>query len=239
MVRGLARSRGEAQELIRKGAVTVSGQIATKAGRLVVQSDPIEVSSPASRYVSRGGLKLEAALDAFAIDPSHKKCLDVGASTGGFTDCLLQHGAASVTAVDVGHSQMDPLLLSDPRVSSFEGINARSLCLSDIGEDSDAAFEIIVADLSFISLTLVMPALHPLLVPGGKLVALIKPQFEVGRENLGKGGIVKNSALRKQAVASVCDAAVGLGLSMLGVIESPIAGGDGNHEILAVFSKPI
>jgi len=235
--RALARTRGEAQEWIRKGYITVAGRKAQKAGQLVLQTDPIEVDAFPCRYVSRGGLKLEAALESFAIDVSGKKCLDIGASTGGFTDCLLQRGAAGVTAVDVGHSQMDPRILSDPRVRNFEGINARSLRPEEIGEIGEAVFEIIVADLSFISLTLVLPALVPLLAPGGTFILLVKPQFEVGREGLGKRGIVTDSARREEAVAKVCQSAIDLGLVALDTRESPVQGGDGNREYLAAFTK--
>jgi len=222
--------------MIRNGGVTISGRAANKPSELVAGADQIEATLPSCRYVSRGGLKLEAALRAFSIDPRGCRCLDIGASTGGFTDCLLQHGAESVTAVDVGHSQMADNLLSDPRVRSFEGINARSLRPEEIGARG-LCFDIIVVDLSFISLALVLPALYPLLAPGGQLVLLIKPQFEVGRKGLGKRGLVTNATLREQAVEKVCTAAANLGLGQLGVMESPITGGDGNLEYLAAFVK--
>jgi len=186
---------------------------------------------PTSRYVGRGGLKLEAALREFQLDVTGSVCLDVGASTGGFTDCLLQHGAAQVVAVDVGHNQIDWRLRQDPRVEVREGVNARFLK----PEDFAAKFDLVVVDVSFISLTKVLPALAPLRNQSGSLVTLIKPQFEVGRGEVGSGGIVRDSQKHARVIDEVTNAAVSLGLTPVRVIESPIRGAEGNLEFLALF----
>ncbi len=227
-VRGLARSRTEAQGLIAAGQVRVDGRPAEKASQLVADEAALLVEGERSPYVSRGGLKLAAALDAFVLPVVGRTALDVGASTGGFTDCLLQRGAARVVAVDAGHGQMASEIAADPRVHSREGVNARFLSSADF----DSLFELIVADLSFISLTLVLPALAPLLRPGGDLIVLVKPQFEVGAAHLGKGGIVRDLSQRSEAVHRVMGAAAALGLTVRGQIVSPIRGGDGNEEFL-------
>jgi 23S rRNA (cytidine1920-2'-O)/16S rRNA (cytidine1409-2'-O)-methyltransferase len=187
----------------------------------------------ASRYVGRGGLKLEAALREFDLDVRGLLCLDVGASTGGFTDCLLQHGARRVVAVDVGHNQLDWRLRQDARVESREGVNARYLRPEDFAEKFDLA----VMDLSFISATKVLPAIVPLLKEEGRIIVLIKPQFEVGKGEVGKGGIVSDPARRARVVEEVNGAALGLGLKLYGVIISPITGMDGNVEFLALYEK--
>jgi len=182
------------------------------------------------RYVGRGGLKLEAALSAFAVDPTGAICLDIGASTGGFTDCLLQHGAAKVYAIDVGHSQLDWKIRSDPRVVVREKLNARHLTREDIQE----APSICVIDVSFISLTLILPPAFGVLTPSAVILALIKPQFELGKTEVGKGGIVRDPAGHEAAVSRIRDFVTGtLGRKWEGVIESPILGGEGNKEFLA------
>ena len=231
VLRGLCRSRGEAQAQIDAGKVLVSGVAATKSSQMVEDDSVLAATGDPPRYVSRGGLKLEAAIQDFQIAVEGRQALDVGAGTGGFTDCLLQHGAASVVAVDVGHGQMGADLAADPRVTLREGINARAMQPSDF----PCRFEIITADLSFISLTLVLPALAPLLAAEGDLICLIKPQFEVGAGNLGKGGIVRNATARAAVLQRVTISAAACGLRQSGCIPSPIAGGDGNIEFLVRF----
>lgn len=188
---------------------------------------------PTTRYVGRGGLKLEAALREFQIDVAGLTCLDVGASTGGFTDCLLQHGAKKVFAVDVGHNQIDWRLRNDPRVEVREGVNARYLT----PEDFPQKFDLVVIDVSFISASKVLPAIVPLLVVDGSIITLIKPQFEVGRGEVGGGGIVRDEAKRLRAVEEVNGAARALGLEVMKVIESPITGAEGNVEYLVHFKN--
>jgi 23S rRNA (cytidine1920-2'-O)/16S rRNA (cytidine1409-2'-O)-methyltransferase len=190
---------------------------------------------PASRYVGRGGLKLEAALVEFEINVDGFTCLDVGASTGGFTDCLLQHGARKVIAIDVGHNQIDWRLRTDARVEVREGINARYLKPDDFQEK----FPLVVMDVSFISATMIIPAIVPLLTETGLLIALIKPQFEVGRGEVGKGGIVREPQKHARVIEEVNGAAQQLGLCVRKVIESPIRGADGNIEFLALYAKAI
>jgi len=224
--RGLAESREKAQALIMAGEVLVEGQKAVKPGHPVDDSSKIEVTGRAP-YVSRGGLKLAAALEGFAIDVTGKVVMDVGASTGGFTDCLLQRGAARVHAVDVGTGQLDWKIRTDPRVVVHDGINARHLRLGDIGEPVD----LITCDVSFISVTLILPALAPILRPGGAMVILIKPQFEVGKGQVGKGGIVRSPELHREACARVETAVKGVGFKT-SVMESPITGAEGNKEFL-------
>jgi 23S rRNA (cytidine1920-2'-O)/16S rRNA (cytidine1409-2'-O)-methyltransferase len=226
---GLAPSRAQAADLVRRGCVTVAGRVASKPGALVSADAPLTVSPDAAPYVSRGGLKLEAALDAFGLDPAGRVALDLGASTGGFTDALLARGAASVYAVDVGRGQLHERLRADARVVALEETDARSLDASIVKEPIAA----IVADLSFISLTLALPAALKLAVPDGWLVALIKPQFEAGREAVAKGGIVRNAEDREKAVARVWQfIEAQAGWAVLGVTPSPILGGSGNEEFL-------
>ena len=224
--RGLADSRTKAQALILAGQVLVNGQRADKPGHAVGEEARVEVLAR-ERYVGRGGLKLEAALAAFAIDLGDRICADIGASTGGFTDCMLQHGAARVYAVDVGSGQLDWKLRGDPRVVVREGLNARYLRFEDVGEPLDLA----TFDLSFISVTLVIPAVLPLLKATGEMVILVKPQFEVGRGQVGKGGIVRDPALHTQACERVARQVEELGFRT-GLIESPILGAEGNKEFL-------
>jgi 23S rRNA (cytidine1920-2'-O)/16S rRNA (cytidine1409-2'-O)-methyltransferase len=234
--RGLAESRTKAQALVMAGVVLVNEQQAAKPSDLVFSDAAIRVKhadDPASRYVGRGGLKMEAALRHFALNIQGMTCLDVGASTGGFTDCLLQHRAKKVVALDVGHNQLDWRLRRDSRVEVREGVNARYLKPEDFGEK----FDLIVVDVSFISLSKVMPALAPLMAEVGRMVALIKPQFEVGRGEVGRGGIVRETEKHARVIAEVSNAAAGLGLQSQGVIESPIRGAEGNLEFLALFEK--
>jgi 23S rRNA (cytidine1920-2'-O)/16S rRNA (cytidine1409-2'-O)-methyltransferase len=226
--RGLVRSRTEAQTLIAAGQVQVDGSVVQKASLLISEDAVLNVLGERCPYVSRGGLKLAAALTEFGIAVIGKTALDVGASTGGFTDCLLQNGAARVTAVDAGHGQMDPKISADSRVESREGVNARFLTPGDF----PVLFDLLVADLSFISLSLVLPALVPLLKPTEDMIVLVKPQFEVGRERLGKGGIVRDPAHREDALQRVIASADEVGLIIKGRMTSPLLGGDGNTEYL-------
>jgi 23S rRNA (cytidine1920-2'-O)/16S rRNA (cytidine1409-2'-O)-methyltransferase len=228
-----AKSRTEAKEIIIAGDVSVNGKPATKPALDVCDGDEIRVEAQKKKYVSRGGYKLEAALDDFKIDPSDKKAIDVGASSGGFTDCLLQRGADHVIAVDSGYGQMSASLIGDERITLVENYNARNMDPQDL----EYLPELAVMDVSFISATLIIPALSTCLVDGADFVCLIKPQFEVGRSGLGKGGIVKSEKLRQQAVERVIDSAQATGFTCLGVIKSPITGGDGNVEYLAHFRK--
>ena len=224
--RGLVESREKAQALVLAGDVVVGGQKARKPGQSVPADAEVQVlRGPA--FVSRGGLKLAAALDRFRISAAGRVCLDIGASTGGFTDCLLQHGAARVHVVDVGAGQLDWKLRSDPRVVLHERLNARYLQSADIGEPVDLA----VCDVSFISVTLILPALPPLLQPGAEMVILVKPQFEVGREQVGKGGVVRDPALHAAACEKV-ERAVRAMSYRTEIIESPILGAEGNREFL-------
>lgn len=234
--RGLADSRTKAQAMVMAGAVLVNNQRIDKPSDLVVLEADIRIKGaddPSSRYVSRGGVKLEAALREFAIEVQGLLCLDVGASSGGFTDCLLQHGARKVIALDVGHNQLDWRLRTDPRVESREGINARYLT----PDDFDDKFALVVMDVAFISATKVMPVIPPLLSESGRLITLIKPQFEVGRGEVGKGGIVREPEKHKRVVEAVNQAALELGFRVLQLIESPLRGADGNIEFLALYEK--
>jgi 23S rRNA (cytidine1920-2'-O)/16S rRNA (cytidine1409-2'-O)-methyltransferase len=223
--RGLAESRERAQAVILAGAVRVEGERADKAGARVPANARIELAGEPLRYASRGGLKLEGALEDFGIDPAGKICLDVGSSTGGFTDCLLQRGAARVYAVDVTPRQIAWKLQQDPRVVLVER-NARWLRPEDVGEAAD----LVVADVSFISLTKVLPALVPLARPGGDFLLLVKPQFELERGEVGRGGIVRDPALHERAVARVRAAAQALGLRVAGARPSRLEGAGGNRE---------
>src|SRR5882762_1171011 len=219
--RGFAESRTKAQAMVMAGVVLVNEQRIDKPSDSIPANAEIRIkggADPTSRYVGRGGLKLEAALREFEINVEGLTCLDVGASTGGFTDCLLQHGARQVVSIDVGHNQIDWRLRSDPRVEVREGINARYLKPADF----ETEFDLIVMDVSFISATKIFPALVPLLKENAHLILLIKPQFEVGRGEVGKGGIVRDPEKHARVVAEVNDAAHELGLQLKKVIESPI-----------------
>lgn len=226
--RGLAPTRARAQALILAGLVRVDGRQVDKPGAAVGLDAHLEVSGTDHPWVSRGGVKLAAALEAFGLDPAGKVCLDVGASTGGFTHVLLERGAASVTAADVGRGQLHWRLRQDPRVVVREGINARHLTAADVG----GPFDLIVVDVSFISLKLVLPPLLPLLSREGHLVALIKPQFEAGRRQVGRGGVVRDEAVREAAIQGVLEAAAALGLVTCGRLPSPLRGSAGNVEEL-------
>lgn len=232
---GLAESRTKAQAMIMAGVVLVNEQRVDKPSQQFDTNSSVRVKGgddPASRYVGRGGLKLEAALREFQIDVVGLTCLDVGASTGGFTDCLLRHGAKKVFAVDVGHNQIDWRLRNDPRVEVREGVNARYLQPKDFPQK----FDLVVVDVSFISVTKVLPALIPLIRKSGAFITLIKPQFEVGRGEVGSGGIVRDETKRWRTVEEVNEAAKALGLTVVNVIESPIQGAEGNVEFLALYT---
>lgn len=230
---GLVSSRTEAKGFIQSGAVTVNGISVTKPAHEVDGTEEIEVDKSSKKYVSRGGLKLEAALEAFGISCEGKYCIDIGASTGGFTDCLLQNGAKMVIAVDSGTDQLVPSLRSDSRVVCHEKCNARYLSVDDLEYRSQLA----VMDVSFISATLIMPAVFECICDGADFICLVKPQFELGRSALGKGGIVKDAKLRESALTSVVDFAKKIGFDFCGSVISPIKGGDGNAEYLAHFRK--
>lgn len=232
--RGLAESRTRAQALILAGQVLVREQRVDKPGQLIDPLAEIRIKGEELRYASRGGLKLEAALREFNVDPTGKNAIDIGASTGGFTDCLLQHGAVRVWAVDVGHNQLVWRLRQDQRVVVLENINARNL-------DPDsfpALFEIATIDVSFISLNKILPALRPCLLDSADCIALIKPQFEVGKGEVGRGGIVTDPEKHRRVLKEVKDAAVSIGFQPIDVIESPILGAEGNREFL-MHMKPV
>ena len=234
--KGLAPTRTRAQALVMAGRVLAGERRVEKPSETFPPDAPLRVrggDDPAARYVGRGGLKLEKALQEFRVDPAGFACLDVGASTGGFTDCLLQHGARRVVAVDVGHNQIDWRLRTDPRVEVREGVNARHLRAEEFGE----RFDLATMDVSFISATKVLPAVVPLLKADGRVVVLVKPQFEVGKGEVGKGGIVRDPAQHARVVEEVNAAARALGLVVRGVIESPVLGAEGNREFLALYER--
>jgi len=226
--RGLADTRQKAQALILSGMVTVEGQRVDKAGHQVGPEDDIGLIGEPMPYVSRGGLKLKGALDEFGLDVAGFVCVDVGASTGGFTDCLLQAGAARVYAIDVGYGQMDQKVANDPRVSVMDRTNVRHLEPNALPEKADLA----VIDVSFISLGLVLGPVKGMLKPGGMIVALVKPQFEVGKGNVGKGGIVRDEAQRLGALETVKGFAAAEGFAVAGETVSPVTGAKGNVEYL-------
>ena len=263
--RGLASTRSQAQRLIAGGVQWQQGDTwrrVVKNGDDVPDDAPLQLLDDAeARYVSRGGLKLEAALKTVGLSVAGQQCLDVGQSTGGFTDCLLQHGARFVVGVDVGSAQLHPKLLADPRVLCVQGVNARALNASDLiaaytdstgadgqfdleespegaGADFVPEFDLIVADLSFISQTLVLPAVLPLLKNGGTLLTLVKPQFELQPGQVGKGGIVKDAAMYVIVEQRLREACAALGLSVTHWFDSPITGGDGNREFFIAATKP-
>ena len=223
--RGLAASREKAQAMILAGEVLVDGAAATKAGQAVARNAAIKIHSRIQKYVSRGGFKLEGALRDFCVEASGKVCLDLGSSNGGFTDCLLQHGASRVYAVDVNIDQLDWKLQQDARVIRMKR-NARELAAGELPEK----VQLVVADVSFISVTKILPAAVPLAESGSEFLILIKPQFELRREDIGPGGIVSDAKLHERAIASVQGAAVELGLNALGVKASQLAGAEGNRE---------
>jgi 23S rRNA (cytidine1920-2'-O)/16S rRNA (cytidine1409-2'-O)-methyltransferase len=227
--RGLAPSREQAQADIASGRVTVAGAPAEKAARLVAPGEPIRVHGPGPRFVGRGGEKLDAALERFGVDVGDRRAYDLGASTGGFTDCLLQRGASSVVAVDVGYGQLHERLRDDPRVEVHERTNVRDLAPGDLGRLAD----VVVADLSFISLRTVLPSILPLLVADGELVLLVKPQFEAGRVEAARGrGVITDPVVWRRVLDEVVAALVGGGAAIMGAMASPIRGADGNAEFL-------
>lgn len=232
--RGLVESREKARALILAGQVDVDGHGAQKAGTMIDVHADVRVIGPEHPWVSRGGLKLDHALTAFGIDVSGALALDVGASTGGFTDVLLQRGARHVIALDVGHNQLHWKIRSDPRVTVIEGCNARHLTRADL-PDIGPGVDFISIDVSFIGLALIFPVLPPLMAPGARIVALVKPQFEAGRKDVGKHGIVTNPAVHERVIDSVTMAAAESGLERLGLVDSPITGAQGNREFLMLL----
>jgi len=229
--RGLAASRERARALILTGNVRVNGQPASKAGTAVATDADVNVLTPDHPYVGRGGVKLAHALETFSIPVAGRVALDIGASTGGFTDALLQRGASRVVALDVGHGQLDWKLRTDPRVDVIERVNARALTSADLPA-GQTRFDIVTIDVSFISLKLILPVVPPLLADTGDAVALVKPQFEAGRGEIGKGGIVRDEQIHARVLEEVTKAADALGLGREGVTESPISGMEGNREFL-------
>lgn len=232
---GLAESRTKAQALVMAGVVLVNEQRVEKASQEFFSTENIRLKGKTdeTKYVGRGGLKLEKALREFQICPSEYVCLDVGASTGGFTDCLLQNGAKKVVTVDVGTNQLVWKLRNDERVEVRENVNARYLKPEDFSEK----FDLIVMDVSFISVTKILPALKILLAENGKIIVLIKPQFEVGKGEVGKGGIVKDEAKHAEVIEKVNSFGESIGLKNLGLIDSPILGADGNKEFLGLYER--
>jgi 23S rRNA (cytidine1920-2'-O)/16S rRNA (cytidine1409-2'-O)-methyltransferase len=231
---GLAPSRERARALILAGEVLDGDRAIGKAGDLVAPDAPLRLRNAPMPYVSRGGLKLAHALDTFGVDPRGLVALDIGASTGGFTDCLLQRGAARVYCVDVGHGQLDWKVASDPRVVVLDRTNVRHLTADRLPERPQLA----VIDVSFISLALVLPVLPPLLAPGAPVIPLVKPQFEVGKGKVGKGGIVRDPAAHEEVVRAVSETARALGFTVAGSTTSPITGGKGNVEFLLHLRAP-
>jgi 23S rRNA (cytidine1920-2'-O)/16S rRNA (cytidine1409-2'-O)-methyltransferase len=231
--RGLAESRARAQAMIIAGQVLVREQRIDKPGQMIDTSAEIRIKGETLRYVSRGGLKLERALTEFNISPEGKTCIDVGASTGGFTDCLLQHGATFVWAVDVGHNQLAWRIRQDPRVESLEGVNARSLN----PERFQTHFDIAVIDVSFISLIKIFPPVRDCLKETADCIALIKPQFEVGKGEVGRGGIVTDPVRHRRVLLKITEAALETGFNPINLIESPIKGAEGNREFLIYMKR--
>jgi 23S rRNA (cytidine1920-2'-O)/16S rRNA (cytidine1409-2'-O)-methyltransferase len=231
--RGLLPSRARARDAVLRGTVMVNGVAATKPGLLVGETDAVTLDDPASRYVSRAALKLVAGLDAGAIAVGGRTCLDIGASTGGFTQVLLERGAARVYAIDVGHGQLNPAVAADQRVVAFEGLNGRDLTRELVPDPID----VLVCDASFVSVTKILAAPLALCAPEATAVILVKPQFEVGREHVGKGGIVTDAAAIAGATADVGSFMRQQGWSPVAAVPSPIAGGDGNRETVAVFRR--
>jgi 23S rRNA (cytidine1920-2'-O)/16S rRNA (cytidine1409-2'-O)-methyltransferase len=234
LTRALVPSRERARALILAGDVVVAGRPETKAGTLVDEQATIELRRPDHPWVGRGGIKLAHALEVFGIDPSGATALDIGASTGGFTDVLLQRGARRVVALDVGHAQLDWRLRSDPRVVVIEGFNARFLRPDDLPDDV-RVFDLVTIDVAFISLRHILPMIPPLLGASGQIVALVKPQFEAGRAEVGKGGIVRDPEVHERVLEDVRQWALAVGLDRAGLEPSPIEGMEGNREFLAWF----
>jgi 23S rRNA (cytidine1920-2'-O)/16S rRNA (cytidine1409-2'-O)-methyltransferase len=226
--RGLAETRTKAQAMIMAGQVLVEEQRIDKPGQHINPDANIRIKGDQLRYVSRGGLKLEAGLTEFGVDPSGKTCIDIGASTGGFTDCLLQHEAKAVWAIDVGRNQLAWRIRQDPRVSVIEGINARYL----EADQFETPFDLATIDVSFISLEKILPAVSGILRKGADVIALVKPQFEVGKGEVGKGGIVKDPVKHRDVIERITAAARSMGFGVAGLVESPILGAEGNREFL-------
>ncbi|WP_331373588.1 TlyA family RNA methyltransferase [Sinorhizobium chiapasense] len=232
---GLVASRARARDAIQRGTVKVDGRTVTKPAATFVEGVAITIDDPARAYVSRAALKLVAALDHFGFDPSGQTCIDIGASTGGFTEVLLTRGARHVVAVDVGHGQMHPRIAEDPRVTNFEGLNARAMTAEDVG---NRAISFVVSDVSFISLKLALPPALGMAEPGAHCVLLVKPQFEAGREAISKAGLLKDPESAPAVAAELERWLVeDIGWQSLGLIPSPIAGGDGNTEFLLAGVK--
>jgi 23S rRNA (cytidine1920-2'-O)/16S rRNA (cytidine1409-2'-O)-methyltransferase len=229
----LVESRERARGLILAGQVRVDGQRVDKPGTLIRSEAAVTIAGPEHPFVGRGGVKLRGALDVFGVDVKDKVCLDVGAGTGGFTDCLLQAGAANVIAVDVGHGHLHPRLRHDPRVMFLERVNVRRLTNHDLPVRPHLA----VIDVAFISLTLVIPVIVDLLLPDGEILALLKPQFEVGKGEVGKGGVVRDPRQHGRAIRKVADSARGLGMAVRGLCASPILGAKGNREFFLYLAK--
>jgi 23S rRNA (cytidine1920-2'-O)/16S rRNA (cytidine1409-2'-O)-methyltransferase len=236
--RGLAASRERARALILAGQVRVDGQPVTKAGTAIAPDAQVTVDARDHPYVGRGGIKLAHAFDSFGIIAGGRCALDIGASTGGFTDVLLQRGASRVVALDVGHGQLDWTLRNDPRVIVLERVNARTLTPAQL-PTGFRLFDIVTIDVSFISLRQILPVLPPILGPDADVVALVKPQFEAGRSDVGKGGIVRDPDVQVRVVAEVTAAAEGLGFHRAGMVESPITGMEGNREFLLHLRREV
>lgn len=235
LARGLARSRTQAAKLIAEGAVLIESQVARKPSQQILEGTALSVAQcQSNRYVSRSAFKLLGALEAFGVVPEGRRCLDAGASTGGFSQVLLEAGAAEVLAVDVGHGQLASSLREDPRMHVYEGVNVRDLDIEALG----GPVSLTVADLSFISLTLVIDALTAATAPGGELLLMVKPQFEVGRERLARTGVVVSEAERRRAVSLVLAAAIRAGLVLAGLRPSPLLGQDGNQEYFLWLGRP-
>lgn len=226
--RGFAPTRTRAQAMILAGQVLIDEQRADKAGQLIDEQAAIRIKGEPQRYVSRGGLKLEAALQYFKIDPANKTCIDIGASTGGFTDCLIQHGAARVWAVEVGHNQLAWEMRQNPQVVVLEGVNARYMK----PDDFPTQFDLATVDVSFISLTKVLPAVAAIMKSDAHVIALIKPQFEVGKGEVGRSGVVTDMLKQHRVVEEIAAFAASIGLRPVDLVESPILGGEGNREFL-------
>ncbi|MCX5750108.1 MAG: TlyA family RNA methyltransferase [Candidatus Saganbacteria bacterium] len=233
--KGFFESRNKAQAAIMAGLIFVDGQRVDKAGTKVAVDAKIEIKGNPCPYVSRGGYKLEGALDAFKIDPKDKICLDIGVSTGGFSDCLLQRGAKQVFGVDVGYGITDLKVRNNPKVTLIERTNARNLTLETLGL-KDPIIEICTIDVSFISLDKILPAAKTVLTPGAIVIALIKPQFEAGRDEVGKGGIIKDPEIHTRVIEKIKTEAEKLGFKVMGIMDSPITGAEGNKEFLLCAS---
>lgn len=233
VARGLVQSRARGRDAVLRGVVRVNGAPARKASQTISDKDDLALADDSSRYVSRAALKLHHGMSFFRIEPKGKSCVDLGASTGGFTQVLLEAGASHVTAIDVGHGQMVPHLAQDPRVTLREGLNARDITRADIPVE----VSLVVSDVSFISLILALPPVLSLVDSGTQLIALIKPQFEVGREGLGKGGVVRDEALVEKACLDIAQFLTAQGWTVDGLAPSPIEGGDGNREFLIAATK--